>query len=199
MARAKKYFGGPPIITDENLINYQRTDEELQLFLLYCGFSVGKSRRHAQTSLAALLDMGKGKLPFDRLRWLVTNDRLSQAVVDCRIGGMTRITGFLQDCASRHLDLRDGAVESYLDLHGIGLTKSRFFMLCTREGARYAVLDRHILQYLRDSGCPDVPKDPPKGLKAYVRLEAFFAMLADKAGESCAVHNLQNWTIRAQH
>ncbi len=187
------------IITDDNLINFERTTEQLQLFWLYCGFSVGKSRRHAQTALAKLLDAGKGKTPFGRLRSLIREGRLRPALLETRIGGWDRLENFLLDTVNAGFNLRTVTVEELEAIHGIGMTKARFFLLCTRETARCAVLDRHILEFLRDQQYGDVPDQVGKSRKTYLRLEGYFLQEADSAGLSAARFNLKIWRARARH
>lgn len=197
---AKSYSEEPvTIITDDNLINFERTTEELQLLWLYCGFSVGKSRRQAQTALAELLDSSPGLTPFGRLRSLISAGRLQKELLLTRIGGWTRLEGFLVDTVNARFNLRTVKVEQLEAIHGIGLTKARFFLLCSRETARCAVLDRHILSYLRDQRYADVPDQVGKSRKTYLRLEGYFLNEADRAGLSPARFNLQLWRARARH
>jgi hypothetical protein len=191
-------YSATPIITDENLINFSRTLEELQLFWLYCGFSVMRSRERAQGALSRLLDDAVGLLPFDRIRQLELEGRLRQSLEATRIGGWNRLEGFLSHTLSAQLDLAQGVLEQFEAIHGIGLAKARFFLLCTREDARVAVLDRHILQFLSDQGYSDVPEQTPKSREAYGRLERYFLQEADKSGIQLALFNLERWRERAQ-
>ncbi len=196
----KRYSDEPvKIITDDNLINFERTTEELQLFWLYCGFSVGKSRKHAQTALARLLDAGEGKTPCGRLRALIREGKLRDELYATRVGGWDRLEKFLRQSVDSGFNLRTVTVEKLEAVHGIGLTKARFFLLCSRETARCAVLDRHILTFIREQGHPDVPEQVGKSRKEYLRLEGYFLEEADKAGLSAARFNLKQWRARAQH
>ncbi len=198
VAGAARRYSDAPIITDENLVNFSRSLEELQLFWLYCGFSVMRSRKPAQTALTRLLDDGIGDLPFDRLRQLADTGKLRESLESTRIGGWDRLEGFLRQTAEGRLDLKHGKVEDFEAVHGIGLAKARFFLLCTRENARVAVLDRHILQFLRDQDYPEVPESTPKSRKVYTRLEGYFLREADKSGIHPAPFNLEQWRQRAQ-
>ncbi len=194
---SKKKYSAAPIITDENLVNFARSIEELQLFWLYCGFSVMRSRDRAQNALAQLLDSGVGNLPFDRLASLVQQGTLRAELEATRIGGWERLENFIRQTVALKLDLQAGSLEDFEAVHGIGLAKARFFLLCTRDDVRVAVLDRHILQFLRDRGYADVPDVTPKNRATYARLEAYFLQEAEKAGVHPAPFNLEQWRERA--
>jgi hypothetical protein len=196
-ALAPKRYSDSDLITDDNLINFARTEEELQIFLLYCGFSVNKTRRHAQTALAKLLDMGRGSLPFERIRSLIKAGRLRRCLEQTGIGAYTRLEGFLRNVVSANIDLRQGSVDDYDAIHGIGPTKARLFVLCTREDARCAVLDTHILKFLREQGYAKVPEQSPESLREYERLEGYWLKEVDKSGMTPAQYNLKRWRERA--
>jgi thermostable 8-oxoguanine DNA glycosylase len=61
----------------------------------------------------------------------------------------------------------------------------------SRENARYACLDTHVLKYLRDIGI-DAPKSTPTG-KHYTRLETIFLNLADDKQMTPAQFDLWIW------
>jgi len=186
-----KSYQSQSLITDENLINFNRSEEELQIFWLYCGFSVQRTRDHAQRALAQLLDMGEGRLPLDRVRFLLNEGRLRAALEATRIGSYRRLERFLIDSAKATPDFRNGTVEDFRRIHGIGPAKARFFMLNTRREARVAVLDRHILAELRALGY-DVPKQTPSYEAEYRRCESCFLKEANKAGLAPTQFNLSN-------
>lgn len=190
-------YSSRPLITDENLINFRRTRKELEIFWLYCGFSVGKNRAQAQRALAALLDMGRGKTPFDRIRYLIQNGTLRKCLEATRIGAWNRLERFLRQSVTQPLDLVNASVDQLQSIHGIAAAKSRLFVLCTRENARCAVLDRHILSFLRDKG-HSVPESTPGSKKEYERIERLWLAEVDKSGLTPAQFNLKRWRERAR-
>lgn len=194
---ARRRYSDAPLITDENLINYRRTRVELEIFWLYCGFSVMRSRERAAGALAQLLDMGGGATPFARVKSLIAARRLRRALEATRLGGYTRLEAFLRDSVTKPLDLESGSAADFRKIRGVACAKSRFFVLCTRADARCAVLDRHILGFLRDAGYP-VPDKTPTSERQYLRVESFWLQEVDKAGTSAARENLKRWRERAQ-
>jgi thermostable 8-oxoguanine DNA glycosylase len=184
------------LITDENLVNFQRTDEELQIYVLYCGFSVQRSRSRAAAAMADILNAGEGNLPFDRISSLIESQQLRGTLEATRIGGFDRLEKFLRSISNADLDLKCCSLADLRAIHGLGPAKARFFLLNTRPDARVAVLDRHILAELRALG-HKVPEKPPQSEREYQRIEALFLAEADHVGEHPARFNLRTWRQRA--
>lgn len=101
---------------------------------------------------------------------------MHNALVASKVGQYGRLTkGIMQ---SLDLDLASCTLDDLLSIHGVGNKTARFFLLHTREGCDYAVLDTHILAWLRNRGIPDVPKSTPSNGKDYRRLEKTFRYLS---------------------
>ena len=79
---------------------------------------------------------------------------------------------------SLDLDLRTCSLDDLLNVYGVGNKTARFFLLHTRQGCDYAVLDTHILAWLRDNGVEDAPKNTPTNSKKYQELEKKFRYLS---------------------
>ena len=113
--------------------------------------------------------------PFEYFRTLGETG-VHNALVASKVGQYGRLTkGIMQ---SLDLDLATCTLDELLSIHGVGNKTSRFFLLHTREGCDYAVLDTHILAWLRNRGIPDVPKSTPTNGKEYRRLERAFRYLS---------------------
>jgi len=84
---------------------------------------------------------------------------------------------------SLDLNLRTCTLEDLLKIHGVGNKTARFFLLHTRAGCEYAVLDTHILKWMRNRG-EDVPKSTPTNSKVYRELEKRFRYLSRLAHPS---------------
>ena len=74
---------------------------------------------------------------------------------------------------SLDLDLPNCTLDDLLNIHGVGNKTARFFLLHTRIGCEYAVLDTHILKWMRGRG-EDVPKSTPTRKTVYTKLERRF-------------------------
>ncbi len=160
-------------ITPSDITNYNRTDAELQAFWLFGAFCAGKNSDYASRCLARLLQKSDGKNPFDYLREL-GEVGIHNALVASRIGQYARLAAFIKQ--SLDLDLRTATVDDLMKVHGIGPKTARFFLLHTRHDQQLAVLDTHILKFLRDNGI-DAPQNTPTNKNKYLELEKKFLYL----------------------
>jgi len=96
------------------------------------------------------------------------------------------------ELALSDINLRTCTVSDLESIHGIGKKTSRCFLLHSRENARVAGLDVHMLKHLKALG-HKVPKSTPTG-KRYLTLEKIVLMLADEAGMTPAEYDLHVWT-----
>jgi thermostable 8-oxoguanine DNA glycosylase len=94
--------------------------------------------------------------------------------------------------ATSGLDLRTCTASDLESIYGVGPKTARCFLLHTRENARVAGLDTHMLKHLKSLG-HDVPKSTPIG-KKYLTLEKTVLSLADEAGMTPAEYDLHVWT-----
>jgi len=76
------------------------------------------------------------------------------------------------------LDLATCSLEDLMNVHGVGQKTARFFLLHTRPNCQCAVLDTHILKWLRENQVVDVPQSTPTNVKQYLALEKQFLFLA---------------------
>ena len=160
-------------ITPTEITNFNRTDHELQSFWLFSMFVAGKNSDYASKCLARLLN--KDVLPCEYLRELGENG-IHNALVASRIGQYNRLTNAIID--SLNIDLRNCSLEDLLQIRGVGPKTSRFFLLHTRQDCECAVLDTHILAWMRDNGVEEAPMVTPQNQKTYKELEKKFLFLA---------------------
>ena len=76
--------------------------------------------------------------------------------------------------------------------HGIGMKTSRMIILHSFPGVRCAVLDTHILTFLRSKG-HQAPYNTPSSRRTYLELEQNFLYLADKEGKTPADLDAELW------
>jgi thermostable 8-oxoguanine DNA glycosylase len=177
------------LIDPEDVINYTRTDAELELWWLFSCVVAGKTARTQAKLLDSMLNKLEGETPFEKFRKMSYN-QLRDALIESRIGQYNRlIKTFWQ---SLDVDLRNASVEELEAIHGVGPKTARMFIMMSRPGARYAALDTHVLKHLRANGI-DAPKATPPAGKRYRELEEAFIALADKAGETVADYDLAVW------
>ena len=164
-------------IDPKNITDFNRNTDELQAFWLFCMFVAGKNSDWASRCLKKLIntaDKGTFEGIFKYFK-SIGEVGVHNALVANKVGQYNRLTkGIMQ---SLDLDLSTCSLYDLLDIHGVGNKTARFFLLHTRAGCEYAVLDTHILKWMRDRGA-DGPKSTPTNSKVYRELEERFRYLS---------------------
>ena len=163
------------LIDPKKITNFTRTQAELQSFFLFGLFCAGKNSDYAAKCLACLLVNRTGDTPFQILKELGETG-IHNALVASRIGQYGRLTKAVMDAVD--LDLSTCTLEELMKVHGVGQKTARFFLLHTRPDCQCAVLDTHILKWLRDNQV-DAPQNTPTSVKQYKDLEEKFLFLAN--------------------
>lgn len=161
---------------------YHADDWALEKFLLTGMVVAGKVARVQQGKLDTFLGDLKRLYPnWPPLRGLSKErpDEIRLRLLMVRMGQYTRLTnGFhalsraVYPIVGRPLDLRTCSAEALEAIPGIGMKTSRFFIMYSRPVTDVAVLDTHVLAYMREHHLADnVPKSTPTGRGTYLRLE----------------------------
>jgi thermostable 8-oxoguanine DNA glycosylase len=181
------------LVDPHDITDYERTDAELQLVLLFWVAAAGKKATTAARSVALLLEEGKSRFcesdPFAII--LSYGELLPHAMKKHGMGCYNNKSRCMLALARSGLDLKSCSVSDLESVPGIGPKTARCFLIHSRRGVRHAGLDTHVLKYMRDVGI-EVPKSTPTG-KRYVHLESLFLGLADKSGMSVADFDLDIW------
>ena len=137
-------------------------------------FVAGKNSDYASRCLDRLLNKTKGQTPFEYLSSLGETG-IHNALVAAKVGQYSRLTkGIMQ---SLSLDLASAKLIELLQVFGVGNKTARFFLLHTRPDCDCAVLDTHILAWMRDHQI-DAPKATPTNESKYLELEKIFLSVA---------------------
>lgn len=183
------------------------TDEQLEDFIVFSVCVAGhsaKATRPAVTKLAKTLceDPSPGATRggfLDEIRFAGHMGILPGVLKDCGMGCFNQRAKTLETLAEEvsigQLDLRTCTPEDLERIPGIGSKTSRFFILHTRPNQNYAVLDVHVLRYMKKLGY-DVPAATPSK-KKYAELEQKFLALAKKRGKTAAQLDFQIWKAGA--
>lgn len=181
------------MINPNDIINYKRTQDELEEFWLFCILVAGKTAKTQAKVLDRLLG-GDNKKPFNKIKRMIKNNELVDRLKTAGAGQYTRLSRSLNETVdAKDIDWTKVSVERLEEIHGVGPKTSRFFVMFSRKTNKYAVLDTHMLKYLGTKGY-DVPKLTPSGNK-YLELEQAFIAEAKKSGKSVAEFDLAIWKI----
>jgi len=124
---------------------------------------------------------------------ITTYDNLFQWMMKSSgIGNHTMKSRAFMELAHSNLDLRTCTVDDLSKIHGIGPKTARAFLVHTRPNQRYAVVDTHLLKFLRHQGIMAPKSTPPEGPQ-YQRLEKAFLDICDKHSLDAAHLDLTIW------
>lgn len=190
------------MIIPTEITNYNRTEDELEEFLMFAILVAGKTAKTQAKKLEDFLsDRPKNKAgqpysPFEYINHLCKTHTLTTQMMKHKLGqykrlyrafsGMLRFEGWLDEISVADLE----------SVNGIGSKTARFFVLHSRPDARVAVLDTHILKYLKALG-HNVPKTTPSK-KKYTEIEKLFITIADSMAVSIAELDLHIWKSFSQ-
>jgi endonuclease III len=179
------------IIDSKKITDFNRNRKELETFWIFSMFVAGKNADYANKCLSILLkDI---EYPFDYLKALGESG-IENALREIKIGQYTRLVKAIWQ--SLDIDLTNCTLNDLTNIHGVGPKTARFFLLHSRKDCDCAVLDTHILAWMKDNGVEDAPKVTPQNQKLYLKLEEQFIKLAHKIfpTQSIAEIDLFLWT-----
>ena len=184
------------MIDPSKVTKYDRTEAELQEFLLFCVMVAGKQAKIESGKLEAFLSEGlAGVTPFDYVRSLIFDGELEEKLQEHRIApyGM-RIKSFkaIVDIS----DLSKVTMEQLVLLPGVSYKTANFFLTHSRENHSFPILDTHILKWLGERGYK-VPKSSPSNFKKYAQIAKYFIDESNKLGKDIATLDLEIWNERS--
>jgi len=165
---------------------------ELEWHLVYSIVVAGKSATFANGVISRLREVvPPGTHP---IRHLAAHPDLLREARSGRYAVIERaLRGFVEDPP----DLRRCGPERLERIPGIGPKTARFFVLWTRPEARHAVLDRHVLRWLRKLG-HEAPENTPATPGVYRRLEEAFLAEARRRGLTPRELDWSIWSAAAK-
>jgi len=182
------------MIDPNNITKFSQTKEELEEVLLFWICVAGKTAAVISKSLDRFLksiDNYEGNTPFEKIKSF-GYDNLPERLKECGIGCYSLKAKSIWILVNSDLDLRTCTLEELEDIYGIGRKTSRCFLMHSRENARCAGLDTHILKYLRGKGY-NVPISTPGSKRQYLEIEKLFLKYADRSEKSIAKFDLDIW------
>lgn len=184
-------------IDPKNITKFDRTLPELERFLIFCICVAGRNSQMVAGKLNKWWVMNATSPTLTLLSF--THDEIIEELQGIKMGQYTRISNALYSVSAR-VDgpfLRGCQVEDLTSIAGIGPKTARFFLLHSRPNQNLAVLDTHILRYMRENGIADTPKSTPSG-KRYLELEKIWLDHCAKCGKTSAQLDLEVWSARAK-
>jgi thermostable 8-oxoguanine DNA glycosylase len=145
-----------------NPTNFNRTEVELQEFWLVAICVAGKNGPIQAKKVHQFLEGIPGNAPFDKIRNLIKSKKLKKKLQKVKMGQYRRIEKAFSK--SINLNLNTCTLDDLLYIPGVGNKTARFFLLHSRAGCDYVVLDTHVLRFLREECVlQNIPKSTPSG------------------------------------
>jgi thermostable 8-oxoguanine DNA glycosylase len=198
------------MITPNQITNYNRSEDELEEFLLFAILVAGKKAEMQAKKLDSFIGhamMVVGISPFDWLQHLVDMEKdnpyynaksnpLMSCMVNHKLGQYKRLNSAFRGILKFKNRLSSVTIEQLESVKGIGSKTARFFILHSRPNQKIACLDTHILKWMAYLGY-DAPKQTPTK-KKYGEIERWFLMEAENRKMTPADLDLQVWKDYAE-
>lgn len=190
------------MIDPTKITNYNRTESELEEFLVFAILVAGKTAKTQAKKLEQFLSTTKefglpsGTTALEYISYLSKGNYLSSVMVNCKLGQYNRLEKAFEGILQFKGKLKTISVSELESISGIGSKTARFFVLHSQKDARVACLDVHILKWLREQGYSAPKQTPTK--KRYAILEAIFLTEAWKREMNPADLDLMIWKSFSQ-
>lgn len=182
-----------------NITNFNRTHAELEELLLFCIFAANKPAKTIATKLDWFLTQQhcqhRRGPPLKKVRSMIRAGLLEKQLRWSRLSPYTKNRVACYNLSELPWYLDDIALDQLLQIHGVGEKTARMFLLYSRADQSLAVLDVHILRWMKGRG-HEVPKWHPTG-NIYRRLEVSFLNECLAAGKTPVEMDREIWTTNA--
>ena len=184
------------MINPAEVTNYNRTQYELEEFILFCINVAGKKSVIEAPKLEVFIerakDITKETTPFNCIKKLIKLGRLNEIMHWAKLSPYAqRYNSYV--AVAKIKDLQIVTLNRLLQVPGIGLKTARFFLSHSREDFDEPMLDTHILRFLRDQGYSDAPKSTPSNENTYHYFANIFKNIARQLGKSVTDLDLEIW------
>ena len=185
-----------------NITNFNRTEEELQLFLLFCIVVAGKTAYIQAEKLEQFLCSVNERLmmpehvkPFQTLISAEQHGILMQEIQKAKLGQYKKIYAGFKYISEHKFDLTHMTPEQLELIPGVGMKSSRFFLLHSdRNYLNYiAILDTHILKFIKENIDNRAPKSTPTIRVTYKYWEDVFLLWCEENNKNVADFDLEVW------
>jgi thermostable 8-oxoguanine DNA glycosylase len=197
-----------PLINPNDVEDFNRTILEKEAFFFFTIFVAGKTAKtiapKAQSFHQDLINLLLFRLTEEQviengiiklIDFLSIND-VMEVLYTNKVGKYSVLKKLFIELKERKIDLNSITIDELESLSGIGKKTSRYFMLYTfKDAGDIAILDRHVLTFLKQKGY-EVPDNTPSG-KQYDNIEKIFLKEFEKSGyKSLTEFDLDIWKAK---
>jgi thermostable 8-oxoguanine DNA glycosylase len=195
------------MIDPYNITNYNRTEGELQKFLLFCIVVAGKTAYIQAQKLEEFLISVNERLmlpehanPFQSLISADQNGILFEEIKKAKLGQYKKLFAGFKYISDTKLVLNNTTTEQLELIPGVGMKSSRFFLLHSSKEYkdRIAILDTHILKFIKENIDNQAPKSTPTIKVKYKYWEDVFLHWCELNNKNVADFDLEVWKSYAR-
>jgi len=195
------------MIDPYNITNYNRTQNELEEFLLFCIVVAGKTAYiQAQkleeflTSVNKRLMMPEHINPFQSLKSAEQHGILFEEIKKAKLGQYKKINSAFKYISNKEYNLSRMTPKLLEEIPGVGMKTSRFFLLHsdTFYKDKIAILDTHILKFIKENIDERAPKSTPVIPLTYRFWEDRFLNWCLENNKNMAEFDLEVWKSYAR-
>lgn len=190
-----------------NITDYDRSDKDLELFLLFCIVVAGKTAYIQADKLDLFLISIRDRLmmpenisPFQIIKSADQHGILLQEIQKAKLGQYTKIYKAFKYISDNKFDLKNTTTDDLEKIPGVGMKSSRFFLLHsdTTYKDRIAILDTHILKFIKENIDDRAPKSTPTIRVTYKYWEDLFLYWCQCNNKNVADFDLDIWKSYAR-
>jgi thermostable 8-oxoguanine DNA glycosylase len=182
------------MIDPTKITKFNRTREELEELLLFCLIVAGKTAAIQARKLEEFLNTKPAKIiqfsPFELIEYFLSQKLLLKQLQRVKMGQYNRLEKAFKEVIN--LDVFNCNIQQLESIPGIGPKTARFYLLHSRPNQKIAVLDTHVLKWLREELKLEAPKSTPSS-KKYLELEVAFLKYCQDNGKDPATFDLEIW------
>ena len=185
-----------------NITKFDRTEEELQLFLLFCIVVAGKTAYIQADKLEQFLCSVNERLmmplrvsPFQTIKSADQHGILMEEIQKAKLGQYRKIYSAFKFITNYKLDLIKTTPDQLEVIPGVGMKSSRFFLLHSNINYQnsIAILDTHILKFIKENIDDRAPKSTPTIRVTYKYWEDVFLFWCEQNNKNVADFDLEVW------
>jgi len=195
------------MINPYEITNYNRTTHELEEFLLFCIVVAGKTAYIQAQKLDEFLSSVNTRLmmpehvsPFQSIKSAEQHGILFEEIKKAKLGQYKKINSAFKYISEREYNLNRMTPKILEEIPGVGMKTSRFFLLHsdTFYKDKIAILDTHILKFIKENIDDRAPKSTPVIPLTYRFWEDLFLRWCEQNNKNVADFDLEVWKSYAR-
>ena len=195
------------MVNPYDITNYNRTQSELEEFLLFTIVVAGKTAYIQAQKLDQFLKSINTRLmmadrfsPFQSLKSANDHGILMEEIHKAKLGQYKKIYSAFIYIIEHNINLNFTTPIELEQIPGVGMKTSRFFLLHSDVTYKdnIAILDTHILKFIRENIDNRAPKATPTNSKTYKQWEDKFLFWCTENKKNTAEFDLEIWKSYAR-